>query len=42
MNSRDDPQRVSLISRPAELHGTKFDFTFSPLTITLLELDLRP
>ena len=42
MNSRDDPQRVSLISRSAELHGRKFDFTFSPLTITLLELDLRP
>ena len=42
MNSRDDPQRISLSSRPAELRGTQFEFTFSPLTITLLELDLRP
>jgi alpha-N-arabinofuranosidase len=42
MNSRDNPERVSLTSRPAELHGTKFTFTFSPLAITLLELDLRP
>jgi alpha-N-arabinofuranosidase len=42
MNSRDDPQRVSLGSRPAEIHGTQFEFTFSPLTVTLLELDLRP
>ena len=42
MNSRDNPQRISLRSRPAELQGTQFEFTFSPLTITLLELDLRP
>jgi hypothetical protein len=42
MNSRDDPQRISVVSRPAELRGTRFDFTFSPLTITSLELDLRP
>ena len=42
MNSRDDPQRISLRSRPAEIHGTRFEFTFRPLTITLLELDLRP
>jgi len=42
MNSRDNPQGVSMISRPAEIHGTKFQFTFSPLTVTLLELDLRP
>jgi len=42
MNSRDDPQRISLRSRPAEIHGTQFAFTFPPLTITLLELDLGP
>lgn len=42
MNSRDDPERISLVSRPAELRGTQFEYTFSPLTITLLELDLRP
>ena len=32
MNSRDNPQRVSLRSQPAELRGTRFEFTFSPLT----------
>jgi len=42
MNSRDSPQRISLSSRPAEVRGTEFEFTFSPLTITLLELNLRP
>jgi alpha-N-arabinofuranosidase len=42
MNSRDNPQRISLSSRPAELRGRQFEFTFSALTITLLELDLRP
>jgi alpha-L-arabinofuranosidase len=38
MNSRDAPKRISLSSRPAELKGTRFDFVFSPLSITLLEL----
>ncbi len=42
MNSRDDPKRISLVSQPTEIHGTRFEFTFKPLTITLLELDLRP
>lgn len=42
MNSRDDPQRISLSSRSAELRGTRFRFTFAPLTITLLELNLGP
>jgi alpha-L-arabinofuranosidase len=42
MNSRDNPHRVSLISRPTEIHGTMFEFSFSPLTVTLLELDLKP
>jgi alpha-N-arabinofuranosidase len=42
MNSRDDPHRISLSSRPTEIHGARFEYTFSPLTITLLELDLRP
>ncbi|HUI42283.1 MAG TPA: alpha-L-arabinofuranosidase C-terminal domain-containing protein [Terriglobia bacterium] len=40
MNSRDDPERVSLGSRPAHLRGTEFEFTFRPLTVTLLELRL--
>ncbi len=38
MNSRDDPERISLSSRQAELRGTQFDFVFSPLSATLLEL----
>jgi hypothetical protein len=42
MNSRDNPQRISLHSQRAELGGTKFEFTFPPLTVTLLELELRP
>ena len=41
MNSRDNPQRISLSSRRAGLRGTQFEFTFSPLTVTLLEMDLR-
>jgi alpha-N-arabinofuranosidase len=41
MNTRDDPQRVSFRSRPAGLRGTRFEFTFSPLTVTLLELSLN-
>lgn len=42
MNSRDDPQRISLTLRSMEVHGKRFEFTFAPLTVTLLELDLRP
>ncbi len=42
MNSRDDPERISLTSQPTEIRGTRFEFTCRPLTITLLELDLRP
>jgi alpha-N-arabinofuranosidase len=42
MNSRDDPQRVSLSSQASDIHGTRFEYTFSPLSVTLLELDLRP
>jgi alpha-N-arabinofuranosidase len=38
MNSRDDPDRISLTSRPAQVNGRRFDFEFRPLTITLLEL----
>jgi len=42
MNSRDNPERISLRSQPARLSGTQFEFTFPPLTVTLLELELRP
>jgi len=40
MNSRDDPRRVSLTSRPATAKGREFEFTSKPLTVTLLELEL--
>ena len=40
MNSRDDPQRISIISRPAEFRENQFDFTFEPFTVTLLELTI--
>jgi alpha-N-arabinofuranosidase len=42
MNSRDGPERISLRSQPAKLNGERFEFTFPPLTVTLLELELRP
>jgi hypothetical protein len=41
MNSRDDPQRISLSSRPADVHRKQFELTFKPLTVTLLDLDLQ-
>jgi alpha-L-arabinofuranosidase len=40
MNSRDNPERISLRSEAARLGGSQFAFTFPPLTVTLLELDL--
>jgi len=40
LNSRDDPTRVSTTSAPAQARGNEFEFTFKPLTITLLELKL--
>jgi alpha-N-arabinofuranosidase len=40
MNSRDQPERVSLSTRQTEVKGSEFEFTFRPLSITLLELKL--
>jgi alpha-N-arabinofuranosidase len=40
MNSRDDPERVSLGTQPAPVRGRAFEFTFQPLSVTLLELTL--
>jgi alpha-N-arabinofuranosidase len=40
MNSRDDPGRISLRTRQAEISGSQFNFSFQPLTVTLLELTL--
>jgi alpha-N-arabinofuranosidase len=41
MNSRDNRQRISLGSRQTTVTGKQFEFTFPPLAITLLELDLQ-
>jgi len=40
MNSRDDPQRVSITSRRADIKENQFEVKFQPLTVTLLELRL--
>ena len=40
LNGRDDPARVSTTSAPAQARGNEFQFTFKPLTVTLLELKL--
>lgn len=40
MNGRDDPERVSLSSRPTTLGGRSFDLSFKPFSLTLLELKL--
>jgi hypothetical protein len=40
MNSRDNSQRVSLKTIPAHFSGSNFEFSFEPLTVTLLELHL--
>jgi hypothetical protein len=40
MNSPDEPHRVSLQSRKANLDGREFDYSFAPFAVTLLELRL--
>jgi hypothetical protein len=40
LNGRDDPARVSTTSAPIQARGNEFQFTFKPLTVTLLELKL--
>ncbi len=40
MNSRDDPERVSLSTQTASIRGGAFEFSFRPFTVTLLELNL--
>jgi alpha-N-arabinofuranosidase len=41
MNSRDNPQRIALATRPAQMRGKQFEFTFPPLTLTLMELSVQ-
>ena len=40
MNSRDEPERVSFSAGKAEISGKAFEFSFKPLSVTLLELKL--
>ena len=42
MNSRDDPERVSLSTEAAPVRGAAFEVSFRPFTLTLLELNLGP
>ena len=41
MNSRDESKRISWIARQAGIAGSEFEFSFQPLTLTLLQLELR-
>jgi len=41
MNSFNEPQRIALTSRPAEIKGKEFEFDFEPFSLTLLELELE-
>jgi alpha-N-arabinofuranosidase len=38
MNSRDQPHRISVSETPAQWRGRRFQFTFEPYTVTLIEL----
>jgi alpha-N-arabinofuranosidase len=40
MNSRDDPHRVALQRKRADLSGREFEYRFAPFAVTLLELQL--
>jgi alpha-L-arabinofuranosidase len=40
MNSRDNPRRISITSRPADIRENQFEVKFQPLTVTLVELRL--
>jgi alpha-L-arabinofuranosidase len=40
MNSRDDPHRVALQRKKADVRGSKFEYRFAPFAVTLLELKL--
>jgi alpha-L-arabinofuranosidase len=42
MNSEDDAKRISTSSEAVHVKGNEFPFTFSPFSVTLLELRLSP
>ncbi len=42
MNSENDPERIGTSAQAVRVKGTEFTFSFSPYTVTLLELKLEP
>ncbi len=40
INSRDNPRRVALVSRPVTVKGGVLEYAFEPLSLTLVELQL--
>ena len=40
MNSENDAERIASSAQPVQIRGSEFPFTFSPFSVTLLELDL--
>jgi alpha-N-arabinofuranosidase len=41
MNTHDDPKRIAISATSAAISGGSIGYTFAPLTVTLLECDLR-
>jgi hypothetical protein len=41
MNGHDDPDRVGVSIGKAMVRGSEFEYAFEPLTVTLLELELK-
>jgi hypothetical protein len=41
MNSHDDPRRIGISETSVAINGSSIGYTFEPLTVTLLECDLR-
>jgi hypothetical protein len=41
MNTHDDPKRIAISATSAGISGGSIGYTFEPLTVTLLECDLR-
>ena len=42
MNSQNDAERITTTSQAVSLKGSEFPFSFSPYSVTLLELKLEP
>jgi hypothetical protein len=41
MNTHDDPKRLAISKTSVAINGSSIGYTFEPLTVTLLECDLR-